>query len=154
MSSMEDAIKANEASVTASRKKPLAKSLTVRASLLKAIVPIFTFWLSRKLELDMETSALIAGALFGVLSGISTIGMRRAIGYGLILLCLNIGGCKTMESRMDRRYVEADQATLDAVGPRLLYLESEQGSPLEQKLAKSLCDSWQKRIDEEEKSWR
>lgn len=68
--------------------KPLAKSLTVRASIAQAVVPLIAFWLSRKLGLGEEDAMILAGALFAALASLAQIGMRRAIGALLFLLVM------------------------------------------------------------------
>lgn len=64
--------------------KPLSKSLTVKASVAQAIVPVVAYWLSTKLGLNQEDALVIAGSLFALLASIVSIGMRRAIGALLV----------------------------------------------------------------------
>ena len=155
MCSMQDAINANKESVEASKKKPLKKSLTVKASAANSILPIIAFLVSRHLGVEAELAATIAAGIFSVLSFLTNYGMRRALGSVLIILSLSVStACETVETRMDKKYVTADQKTLDAVGPRLDSFEAKHGSNLEKKLWAELKASWQSRIDEEKKSWK
>lgn len=68
--------------------KPMSKSLTVKASVAQAIVPVVAYWLSTKLGLNQEDALVVAGSLFALLASIVSIGMRRAIGALLIAVLL------------------------------------------------------------------
>jgi len=149
-----EAIKANKESANESKKA--SQSLTVRAAAINAFLPIATYFIARKLEMSNEDSAALAAGLFAALSSIIAFGQRRASGLAIILvllLPLSVG-CKVTRVSVKRAYVEADQKTLDAVGPRLSKYEEKHGSDLSKKLTAELLDSWQARIDEEKKSWK
>ena len=63
--------------------KPASQSLTVKAALGKAFIPVITFFVMKHLEFDAETAALVAGGIFAALSGLADYGIRRATGGGL-----------------------------------------------------------------------
>lgn len=60
-------------------KKP-GQSLTVRAALASALVPVLAYLATRYLGLDAETAGVIAGGLFAALAALAQYGLRRAQG--------------------------------------------------------------------------
>jgi hypothetical protein len=72
--------------------KPLAQSLTARASVAQGLVPIAAYFLAQYLGIDEEHALAIAGALFALLSALAQIGMRRALGM-MIIISLISSGC-------------------------------------------------------------
>jgi len=75
--------------------KKASKSLTVRASLAAAFIPILSFLLAKKLGMSSEDAGALGAALFGAFYAVAQIGMRRAAGgFGAVLiLVLSVGCC-------------------------------------------------------------
>lgn len=84
--------------------KPLSKSLTVRASVAQAIVPVLAYWLSTKLGLNQEDALVVAGSIFALLASIVSIGMRRALGSIALLMLVACSNCnhKLLEDSAER----------------------------------------------------
>lgn len=80
---------------TPQQPKKASQSLTVRASIAKAVIPalaaiVAKYWA----DLDTETALLIAGAIFAVLQSVVEFGMRRAQGLASILfVVVLVSGC-------------------------------------------------------------
>lgn len=81
--------------------KKATQSLTVRASLAAAFIPILSFLLAKKLGMSSEDAGALGAALFGAFYAVAQIGMRRAAGgFGAVLvLAISVGCCSHVDHK-------------------------------------------------------
>ena len=73
------ALSGNSRKSAPAKAKPLHQSLTVRGGLAQAVLPLGTYIIMRRFEVDIEVAGLVAGAIYGIFQFVATVGIRRAV---------------------------------------------------------------------------